>query len=158
LELSQHQCHAPQTVIIPPERLFRRSVAGLMEKRSRPGSGSRTGSIAVTGHRDRSGRACTRGRLYPLRGLVSERDQRDALRQAHNFNFIPDIKPVGGITRASQVMVVNPLSSAKTVPEFIAYAKANPGGKPFLHQSGVVIASVVKKDMDERQQRIERLD
>jgi hypothetical protein len=30
--------------------------------------------------------------------------------------------------------------------------------KPFLHQSGVVIASVVKKDMDERQQRIERLD
>src|SRR5450631_730968 len=30
--------------------------------------------------------------------------------------------------------------------------------KPFLHQSGVVIARVVKKDMDERQQRIERLD
>jgi tripartite-type tricarboxylate transporter receptor subunit TctC len=44
-----------------------------------------------------------------------------------NFNFIRDIKPVGGITRASQVMVVNPSSSAKTVPEFIGYAKANPG-------------------------------
>jgi tripartite-type tricarboxylate transporter receptor subunit TctC len=43
------------------------------------------------------------------------------------FNFIRDITPVGGITRASQVMVVNPSSSAKTVPEFIAYAKANPG-------------------------------
>src|SRR6202521_5469549 len=43
------------------------------------------------------------------------------------FNFIRDITLVGGITRASEVMVVNPSSSAKTVPEFIAYGKANPG-------------------------------
>jgi tripartite-type tricarboxylate transporter receptor subunit TctC len=44
-----------------------------------------------------------------------------------NFNFIRDITPVGGITRTSLVMVVNPSFPAKTVPEFIAYAKANPG-------------------------------
>ena len=44
-----------------------------------------------------------------------------------NFNFIRDIAPVAGISRESHVMVVNPSVPAKTVPEFIAYAKANPG-------------------------------
>ena len=44
-----------------------------------------------------------------------------------NFNFIRDIAPVAGIIRAPIVMVVNPSVPAKTVPEFIAYAKANPG-------------------------------
>jgi tripartite-type tricarboxylate transporter receptor subunit TctC len=44
-----------------------------------------------------------------------------------NFNFIRDITPVAGIMRVPNVMVVNPLLPAKTVPEFIAYAKANPG-------------------------------
>jgi tripartite-type tricarboxylate transporter receptor subunit TctC len=44
-----------------------------------------------------------------------------------NFNFIRDIAPVAGITRVPNVMVVNPSVPAKTVPEFIAYAKANPG-------------------------------
>ena len=44
-----------------------------------------------------------------------------------NFNFIRDIAPVASICRASNVMVVNPSVPAKTVPEFIAYAKANPG-------------------------------
>ena len=44
-----------------------------------------------------------------------------------NFNFIRDIAPVAGIIRAPNVMVVNPSVPAKTVPEFIAYAKANPG-------------------------------
>jgi tripartite-type tricarboxylate transporter receptor subunit TctC len=43
------------------------------------------------------------------------------------FNFIRDIAPVGGISQASLVMVVNPSFSANTVPEFIAQAKANPG-------------------------------
>jgi tripartite-type tricarboxylate transporter receptor subunit TctC len=43
-----------------------------------------------------------------------------------NFNFIRDIAPVAGVTRVANVMVVNPLFPAKTVPEFIAYAKANP--------------------------------
>ncbi len=44
-----------------------------------------------------------------------------------NFNFIRDITPVAGILRVPEVMVVNPAVPANTVPEFIAYAKANPG-------------------------------
>jgi tripartite-type tricarboxylate transporter receptor subunit TctC len=44
-----------------------------------------------------------------------------------NYNFIRDITPVAGATLVPDVMEVNPLLSAKTVPEFIAYAKTNPG-------------------------------
>ena len=44
-----------------------------------------------------------------------------------NFNFIRDIAPVAGIMRVPGVLVVNPSVPATTVPEFIAYAKANPG-------------------------------
>jgi tripartite-type tricarboxylate transporter receptor subunit TctC len=44
-----------------------------------------------------------------------------------NFNFIRDIAPVAGILRVPEVMVVNPSVPSKSVPEFIAYAKANPG-------------------------------
>jgi tripartite-type tricarboxylate transporter receptor subunit TctC len=44
-----------------------------------------------------------------------------------NFNFIRDIAPVASVDRAAFVMVVNPSFPAKTVPEFIAYAKANAG-------------------------------
>ncbi|MGA9008627.1 MAG: tripartite tricarboxylate transporter substrate binding protein [Xanthobacteraceae bacterium] len=43
-----------------------------------------------------------------------------------NFNFIRDIAPVASVGRAAYVMVVNPTFAAKTVPEFITYAKANP--------------------------------
>jgi tripartite-type tricarboxylate transporter receptor subunit TctC len=43
-----------------------------------------------------------------------------------NFYFIRDIAPVAGVIRVSLVMVVNPSVPANTVPEFIAYAKANP--------------------------------
>src|SRR5262245_41665579 len=42
-----------------------------------------------------------------------------------NFNFIRDIAPVAGIISHPLVMVMNPSLPAKTVPEFIAYAKAN---------------------------------
>jgi tripartite-type tricarboxylate transporter receptor subunit TctC len=61
-----------------------------------------------------------------------------------NFDFIRDISPVASIVRPTLVMVLNPSVPAKTVPEFIAYAKANPGkinmassgnGTP-LHVSG----------------------
>ncbi len=44
-----------------------------------------------------------------------------------NFNFVTDIAPVAAVMRVPNVMVVNPSVPAKTVPEFIAYAKANPG-------------------------------
>jgi tripartite-type tricarboxylate transporter receptor subunit TctC len=44
-----------------------------------------------------------------------------------NFNFIRDIAPIASIVRSTYLMVVNPSLPTKTVPEFIAYAKANPG-------------------------------
>ena len=44
-----------------------------------------------------------------------------------NFNFIRDIAPIAGLIRGALVMVVHPSVPAKTLPEFIAYAKANPG-------------------------------
>jgi len=44
-----------------------------------------------------------------------------------NFNFIRDITPIAGLTRIPIVMVVSPSFPAKTVPELIAFAKANPG-------------------------------
>ena len=44
-----------------------------------------------------------------------------------NYDFIRDIAPVAGIIRTTQIVVVNPSISATTIPEFIAYAKANPG-------------------------------
>jgi len=44
-----------------------------------------------------------------------------------NFNFIRDITPVASVLRAPFVMLVNPSLPARTVPEFIAYAKATPG-------------------------------
>jgi tripartite-type tricarboxylate transporter receptor subunit TctC len=44
-----------------------------------------------------------------------------------NFNFIRDIAPVASLIRTPNAIVVNPSVPAKTLPEFIAYAKANPG-------------------------------
>src|SRR5262245_27496808 len=53
-----------------------------------------------------------------------------------NFNFIQDIAPVASFARGPLVMVVNPSVPATTVPEFIAYAKANPG-KVNMSSAGV---------------------
>ena len=44
-----------------------------------------------------------------------------------NFNFVRDIAPVAGFIRVPSIMVVHPSVPAKALPEFIAYAKANPG-------------------------------
>jgi len=44
-----------------------------------------------------------------------------------SFNFLRDIVPVAGVTREPLVMVVHPSVPVKTAPEFLAYAKANPG-------------------------------
>src|SRR5262249_33874313 len=49
------------------------------------------------------------------------------LYQNLKYNLVRDIAPVAGISRDTSVMVVHPSLSARTVPQFIAYAKANPG-------------------------------
>jgi tripartite-type tricarboxylate transporter receptor subunit TctC len=59
-----------------------------------------------------------------------------------NFNFIRDIAPVASIGGGPYVMVVNASVPAKTVPEFVAYAKANPG-KINMGSSGSGAASHV---------------
>jgi len=60
--------------------------------------------------------------------LVNSSDTINAtLYQKLNFNFIRDIAPVASLTRQPQVLLANPSIPAKTVPELIAYAKANPG-------------------------------
>ena len=58
------------------------------------------------------------------------------------FNLIRDIAPVAGIYRVPQVMEVNPAFPAKTVPEFIAYAKANPGKINFASAGNGSVAHV----------------
>jgi tripartite-type tricarboxylate transporter receptor subunit TctC len=72
-----------------------------------------------------------------------------------NFNFIRDIAPVAGITRSPNVMVVPADFPAKTVAEFIAYAKANPGkinmassgNGTSVHLSGELFRSMTGIDM-----------
>src|SRR5262245_46712272 len=63
---------------------------------------------------------------YTLLACTSANAINATLYDKLNFNFIRDIAPVASIIRQSEVMVVNPSVPAKTVPEFIAYAKANP--------------------------------
>ena len=50
-----------------------------------------------------------------------------ALYEKLSFDFMRDMAPVVGISRAPVILAINPSVPAKTVPEFIAYAKANPG-------------------------------
>jgi tripartite-type tricarboxylate transporter receptor subunit TctC len=72
-----------------------------------------------------------------------------------SFNFIRDIAPVGGIIRVPNIMEVHPAVPAKTVPEFIAYAKANPGKVNFAsggvgsstHVSGELFKMMTGIDM-----------
>jgi Tripartite tricarboxylate transporter family receptor len=63
---------------------------------------------------------------YTLLMIGPSRMINATLHEKLNFNFIRDIAPVATITRQPFVMVVSPSVPAKTVPEFIAYAKANP--------------------------------
>jgi tripartite-type tricarboxylate transporter receptor subunit TctC len=61
-------------------------------------------------------------------GLASAPDAINAtLYENLRFNFIRDIAPVASIIRSPNIMEVNPSFPTKTIPEFIAYAKANPG-------------------------------
>jgi tripartite-type tricarboxylate transporter receptor subunit TctC len=85
---------------------------------NRPGAGTNVGTEAVI-------RASADG--YTLLIAGSNAAINATLFQSLNFNFIRDTAPIGSIVRVPQVMQVNPGLPARSVPEFIAYAKANPG-------------------------------
>jgi tripartite-type tricarboxylate transporter receptor subunit TctC len=85
---------------------------------NRPGAGGNIGTEAVAN-------AAPDG--YTLLLATVPNAVNATLYEKLNFNFIRDIAPVGGIIRVPQVILVHPSVPAKTLPEFIAYAKANPG-------------------------------
>jgi tripartite-type tricarboxylate transporter receptor subunit TctC len=64
---------------------------------------------------------------YTLLQWVPANAVNNTLYQNLNFNFLRDIAPVAGTARVPYVLVVNPDLPVKTVPEFMAHAKANPG-------------------------------
>jgi len=84
----------------------------------RPGVGGNIGTEDVV-------RAAPDG--YTLLTVNSQNAISPSLYPNLSFNFIRDIAPVGQISLAPLIMEVNPSVPAKTLPEFIAYAKANPG-------------------------------
>jgi tripartite-type tricarboxylate transporter receptor subunit TctC len=85
---------------------------------NRPGAGGNIGIEAVV-------RAAADG--YTLLLVDASAATNAALYDKLNFNLVSDIAPVSGFVRAPNIMEVNPSFAANTVPEFIAYAKANPG-------------------------------
>jgi tripartite-type tricarboxylate transporter receptor subunit TctC len=85
---------------------------------NRPGAGTNIGTEAVV-------RAPADGHTLLL--VTPPNAISATLYEKLNFNFIRDIAPVAGIIRTPFVMVVNLSVPAKTVPEFIAFAKSNPG-------------------------------
>jgi tripartite-type tricarboxylate transporter receptor subunit TctC len=64
---------------------------------------------------------------YALLWVTQSNAINQTLYRSLNFDFSRDIRPVAGIVRVPAVMIVTPSLPPKTVPEFIAYAKANPG-------------------------------
>jgi tripartite-type tricarboxylate transporter receptor subunit TctC len=64
---------------------------------------------------------------YTLLLVVTSNAANEALFNKLNFVFLRDITPVGGLASLPYVLMVNPSFDPKTIPDFIAYAKANPG-------------------------------
>ena len=85
---------------------------------NRPGAGSNVGTEMVVN-------ASPDGYTLLLIGVSSAINA--TLYDKLNFNFLRDITPISGIMSIPFIMVINPSSPAKTVSEFIAYARANPG-------------------------------
>lgn len=85
---------------------------------NRPGAGNNMGTETVV---NAPPDGYTMLLVNPANGINA------TLYKSLNFNFIRDIAPVAGIVRTPNVMVVTPLLPVKTVAEFIAYCKANPG-------------------------------
>jgi len=85
---------------------------------NRPGGGTNIGTEMVV-------RAPPDG--YTLLSVALPAAVNATLYEKLNFNFIRDIAPVAGIMRVGLVVVVNPSVPFKTIPELIAYTKANPG-------------------------------
>jgi len=69
-----------------------------------------------------------------------------ALYKKLNYDFVRDIAPIANISSAPSVMVVNPSLPARSVPEFIAYAKANPG-KVAMASGGIGAPSHMSGEM-----------
>jgi len=85
---------------------------------NRPGAGTNIAAEAVV-------RSVPDG--YTLLLAASPNAINASLYDKLSFNFISDIAPVAAISREPNVIVVNPSLPTRTVPELIAYAKANPG-------------------------------
>jgi len=104
---------------------------------NRPGAGGNVATEAVV-------RAAPDG--YTLLSVSTSNAINATLYDKLSFNFIRDIAPIAGIVRVPNVMEVNPSFPAKTVLEFIAYAKANPG-KINMASAGIGVSSHVAGEL-----------
>jgi len=104
---------------------------------NRPGAGGNIGTEAAA-------RAAPDG--YTILLAVSANTVNATLYKNLNYNFIRDITPVAGIFVVPLIMEVNPSFSAKTVPEFVGFAKANPG-KITMASSGIGSAQHVAGEL-----------